>query len=266
MKVTGILSISNGTGLVYPFPLVVASLMRMCDNVIVGVDPNFPEDRKTLETFDAEPDGLQLVDAPWDLTNRNGGTEIAIKMDELTSLASEQESDWVVVMQADELFHDDDFPMLQAFRERYNDSYCNGFSTERVYYWKDLKHIRVDWNARLVRVFKPGTYSFMAEGTSKDGMFSGQTIAGDEIALSYKIHHYSRVDPDPMLISKRVRNLDTFFHPDEVLIPEDSLPAYDFKPRSHDNFSTDQPPQHVLGNIKKYDGPHPLGIEDWYNV
>jgi len=266
MKVTGILSISNGTGLVYPFPLVVANLMNMCDNVIVGVDPEFPEDRKTLETLDAEPDGLQLVDAPWDRSNRNGGTEIAIQMDKLVALAKAQGSDWVVVMQADEMFHEDDFDMLRAFMERNLDSQVAGFSAERVYYWKDLNTIRKDWNARLVRIFKPGMYSFLAEGTSKDGMYSAPTAPCLEVDLPYKIHHYSRVDPNPDFISRRVRNLDSFFHPPETLIPEESLPEYDFVPRTHDNYSLNKTPGEVEGEFEKYSGNHPLGVKEWYAV
>lgn len=263
MKVTGILSISNGTGLVYPYPIVAASLQRLCDTVIVGVDPSFPADRESLEALDL--DDVQIVDSKWDRNNRNGGTEIAIQMDKLVRLAEEQGSNWVVVMQADELFHDDDFTMLRTFMQRNVDSQVTGFSTERVYYWKDLKTVRKDWNASLVRVFKPGTYSFLAEGTSKDGMYSGPVLPGEEVPLPYKIHHYSRVDPNPVFISRRVRNLDTFFHDESTLIPESELPGYDFVPRTHDNYSLDQSPKKVVGEFELYTGVHPIGVKEWYH-
>lgn len=265
MKITGILSVSNGTGLQYPFPLVMVSLQRMCDNVIVGVDPNFPEDRKTLESFGLEEDGLQLVDAPWDLTNRNGGTEIAIRMDELTALAKEQGSDWVVVMQADEILHDDDFPMFKAFMGRYLDTSTNGFSMERIYFWKDLDTVRVDWKADLVRIFKPGFYSFMAEGTDKAGMFSAAIKPGEEMKLPYKMYHYSRVD-SPTVISRRVRNLDALFHPEEKLIPVDELPEYDFVTREFDNFAKAGLPTEVTGEVVAFTGTHPIAVREWYGV
>jgi hypothetical protein len=210
-------------------------------------------------------DNLQVVDAPWDRTNRNGGTEIALQMDKLVSLAEEQGSDWVVVMQADELLHDDDFGMLRTFMSRYHESAVNGFSTERVYFWKDLNTVRKDWNARLVRIFRPGTYSFLAEGTSKDGMFSAPIIFGEEVALPYKIYHYSRVDSNPEAISRRVRNLDTFFHSEETLIPENELPAYDFVPRIHDNFSRTEFPAKVDGVFEAFTGQHPVGVVERYD-
>lgn len=264
MKVTGILSISNGAGLQYPYPVVVHNLQRLCDKVIVGVDPQFPADRKLLEEFDM--DNVHIVDSPWDRSNRDGGTEIAIQMDKLVYLAKAQKSDWVVVMQADELLHNKDFPILRTFMSRYRDSQVNGFSTERVYFWKDLNTVRTDWNADLVRIFRPGTYSFLAEGTSRDGMFSGPTCPGSEVALPYKIYHYSRVDSNPATISRRVRNLDTFFHPEEDLIPEKQLTGYDFTPRIHDNFAKVGFPPEVEGTFSSFAGTHPSGIEEWYHL
>ena len=153
MNITGILSISNGTGLAYPYKVVVHNLMRLCDNVIVGVDPEFPLDRESLESLGLEAYGLQLVDAPWNRDNRCGGTEIALQMDSLVRLAKTQHSDWVVVMQADELLHDGDFSMLRSFMGRAEDS-TTGFSTERMYFWKNLSTVRTDWNAKMVRIFR----------------------------------------------------------------------------------------------------------------
>ena len=234
----------------------------MCDTVIVGVDPNFPVDRQTLETFDM--DGVEIVDSPWDRTNRNAGSEIAIQMDALVELAGSRGSDWVVVMQADELFHDDAFDMLRTFMER--SPKVTGFLTKRLYFWKNLNTVRVDWNAELVRIFRPGTYSFMADGTDKAGMYSGPIVPGEEVTLPYSIYHYSRVDSDLGLISRRVRNLDTFFHAEDSLILEKDLPTYDFVMREHDNFGKAGPPAKVEGELKTFSGTHPIGVKEWYNA
>jgi hypothetical protein len=261
VKVTGILSVSNGTGLRYPFPVVATNLSKLCDNVIVGVDPTFSQDRQTLESLGL--DNLCVVDATWDRNNKVGGTEIALQMDNLVSTAQEQGSDWVVVMQADEVVHDGDFKMLRMFLERNLGTEVNGFSTERIYFWKDLNTVRKDWNARLVRIFRPGTYSFLAEGTSKDGMYSAPILPGEEVTLPYKIYHYSRVD-DPKIISTRVRNLDGFFHKEESLIPHDEVQVYDFKTREYDNYSLVESPREVVGDLVSFKGTHPLGILEWY--
>ena len=260
MKITGILSVSNGSGLQYPYPVVVHNLQRMCDNVIVGVDPNFPTDRETLEML--ELPNVSVVDFAWDLSNRDGGSEIAIQMDHLTDLAKEQGSDWVVVMQADELIHDDDFQMLRTFMSR--SPKVTGFKMKRLYFWKDLNTLRDDWDAQLVRIFRPGTYSFMAENTDKSGMYAAQTSPGEEVELPYFIYHYSRVDA-PEVISKRIRNMDTLFHDPDTLIAEEDLPGYDFKTRPFDNYSKVERIEEIEGKFSSFDSTHPDGVTAWFS-
>lgn len=264
MKITGILSISNGWGLEYPYPPVVLGLSTLCDNVLVGLDPSFSNDMVTVEALGLP--NVEIVEAPWDRSNRNAGAEIAIQMDRLVSIACAGRSDWVVVMQADELLHEKDFPALRELMGRELTGPVNGFSLERLYFWRGLGTIRKDWNASLVRIFKPGTYSFLSEGTDKAGMYSGPLVAGEERKLSCKIYHYSRVDLDPMRISRRVRNLDSFFHAEETLIPENELPPYDFVPREYDNFGKAGPPKEVEEELVFFSGTHPLGIKEWYGV
>jgi len=146
---------------------------------------------------------------------------------------------------------------------RYLETPVNGFSMERIYFWKDLNTVRTDWQADLVRLFKPGSYSFMAEGTDKSGMFSAAIIPGTELKLPYKIYHYSRVD-SPEVISKRVRNLDGFFHTDEALIDFEALPDYDFVTRKFDNFSRAGQPEEVKRQVVKFDETHPPEVKEWY--
>jgi len=261
MMVTGILSLSNAFHLGYPFTVVVKSLARMCDNVIVGVDPNFPQDKEAIENLQLPKSKVEIVLSPWELENRKAGSEIALQMDLLVKRAEEKGSDWVVVLQADEVFHDDDFAMLRSFMSRA--SKVNGFATNRLYFWKDLSTVRSDWCASLVRIFRPGTYSFMAEGTDKAGMYSGPVTMGEELELPYSIYHYSRVD-SPEAISRRIRNLDSFFHPDEELISPDKIPPYDFGTREYDNYAKKGMPRKVKGKLIPFEGSHPPGIKEWY--
>jgi len=48
VRVTGILSVRNGAGLQYPYPVVIHNLHSLCDDVLVGLDPEFPEDREVV--------------------------------------------------------------------------------------------------------------------------------------------------------------------------------------------------------------------------
>ncbi len=260
--ITGTLSISNGMYLGYPIPPVVLSLLGLADKVLVGVDPTYPADRRCIEMMGLP--NVECVDSVWNRTI-DMGREIAAQMDLLVERAEKMGATWVVVAQADELFHQDDFSMLRRFMgsPQYEDAV--GFSTERLYFWGALNKVRQDWNARLIRIFRPGYFSFLAEGTDKAGMYSGQIKPGRVVDLTYKIYHYSRLG-SPEEISKRVRNLDQFFHPEEELVPLDQLPEYDFKGREYDNYSIVSPPPEKEMNIVEYNETHPIGVEEWFDI
>jgi hypothetical protein len=264
MSITGILSISNATNLGYPFTTVIKNLSKFCDGVLVGVDPTYLEDYKAILALNLP--NIKCVDRVWNREKLSAGREIAIQMDALVELAKASGSDWVVVMQADEVLHENTFSDLHYMLENAA-SYITGFSMERLYFWKDLITVRKDWSARLVRVFRPDAYSFLADNTDKAGMYSGQTRFGMEIGLDapHFIYHYSRVD-DALVISKRIRNLDTFFHGEETLVAEKDLTDYDFKARQFDNYSIVESPPEVEGSFETFEGTHPQVMLENYGV
>jgi hypothetical protein len=258
MNIIGVLSIRDGVGLGYPFTAVIDSLGLLCDKVIVGVDSKFPRDEAVSKSTTAGIEGkLILQKRDWDVSNIDAGSEIAIQMDILVKSAKEDyNADWVVVMQADEVLHENDTAMIREFCSRASKS-VGGFSMERLYFWKNMSTIRKDWNADLIRIFRPDRFSFMTEGTDKAGMYSGPLDKFDKVVkLPYSIYHYSRLG-DPSEISKRVRNLDGFFHPEESLVGADCLPDYDFVMREHDNYSKSGQPKEVAGDLIPFKGTHP---------
>jgi len=266
----GILSISNGVALGYPIPPVVLNLSGFADKCFIGCDPTYPADRKVIEDMGLR--NVEIIDSPW-MREVDKGREIATQMDYLVAYSHTKGAEWVLVLQADELIHERDYSMLRRFIGATEQSdgpgpyYPDvvGFSMERLYFWGALNKVRQDWNARLIRLFKPGYFSFLAEGTDQAGMYAGQIKPGRVLDLTYNIYHYSRLGSGKE-ISKRVRNLDSFFWAEKDLVPAQELPEYDFKTRAYDNYSIVEPPPSVEGTVVDYDGSHPLGIEEWFGV
>jgi hypothetical protein len=267
MTIVGILSIRNAVGLDYPFGATIASMAGFCDDVIVGVDPRFSDDFIAIQQQNecGEITNVHIQHRSWNDNNISAGSEIAIQMDALVKSAKEDfNADWVIVLQADEVLHEKDEDMIKEFCKRAKPD-VKGFSLERLYFWKDTQTIREDWNAHLVRVFRPERFSFLAEGTDKAGMYSGPLDdEGVVVELPYKIYHYSRVGAAED-ISKRVRNLDGFFHEASDLVPVTELEDYDFVTREYDNFSTKEAPKEVEGKFVKFKGKHPMVIAGMYD-
>ena len=242
---------------------VTNNLVALCDEVILGVDPNFEDDFNCFCGLCTPNPKVEIVHSKWQRTHENKGLEIAHQMDLLVTKAKNKGADWVVVLQADEFLHEKDFELIRSFCNYFQNSEVDGFSMDRLYFWKDLKTLRKDWEFPLVRIFKPGHYSFLAEDTDQAGMFSGRLKPGHSVTLPCKIYHYSRVG-NPSNISKRVRNLDTFFHEEKVLVPEKELLDYDFKTRQYDNYNVVEKPPEVEGVFEEFEGTHPRDVLGLY--
>lgn len=265
MHVTGVLSVRAAVELGYPFVQVVESLLSLCDRVCFSYDPEFPDDADKIMELESrlgiEGEGKVVYDkSSWNMDNNDKGSEIAWQMDMAIFsqlIRSDTRTDWFVVLQADELLHEKDAEDLRDFMKNASPD-IDGFALERLYFWKDGKTIRKDWCHDLVRVFRP----FRRKFTGGDGMF---TYPGDDVVpgktpkLHHKIYHYSRVG-DPKTISKRVRNLDTFFHDEKDLVKEEDLPEYDFGFRQYDNYRVDEEIPEAEAELIEFKGVHPRPI------
>ncbi len=81
--------------------------------------------------------------------------------------------------------------------------------------------------------------------------------------MEVRLYHYSRIG-DPNIISKRVRNVDSFFHAEENLPQESELPPYDFTTREYDSYAFTENPKQTNSELLIYQGTHPLPFAELY--
>lgn len=240
MKLTGIMPLRNGVILSYPFELALRSLRRLCDEVVVAVDPTSEDD--TLARVRALGIVDNIVESPWDMSN-HGGHEGRSEIARQTSIALAQAScPWVMSLQADEVLHEKDVDSLRREINRADAGGIHGIELTRLYFYGGLTRYRSDWTLPLLRLFKVG--HFAADGFCGAMGFvptGPQRIARTDAC----IYHYSRVG-DPAIVAQRVRNLDTFYHAPEVVAAPEAVEAYDFgQLRKLDT--------HVIGHVAEAD-------------
>lgn len=239
----------------YPFEQWCESIKALdLDEVLISYDPNSEDTTEKIVEESCRKYGFNCYPSIWNLENRNAGTEIGIQ----TDLASEQlSSDWHLYLQLDEAIHEKDKEELHKLVN--NSSDVNGFDFLRLYFFGNLNTIRKDWTVQITRLTKAGTHSYK----EFDGMNCSSSVGGIHYYTTIPIYHYSRIG-DPSIISQRVRNLDTFFHREDSLIPEHLLPAYDFKTRQWDNYSKIEHCPEVDREFIEYQGIHPKSFENLY--
>lgn len=229
MRLSGILPLRNGVRLGYPFDLAIRSLQRVCDEVVILVDPTSEDD--TVSRVRALGPHI-LVESPWDMTNHRAGegqSEIARQ----TAIALEHATgDWVLSLQADEVLHAGERTTLRNDIARADAEGVVGIELERLYFYGGLDRVRADWTMPLLRLFRRTAYrpdptcgamSFLPTCVYPG---RGGVPAPRQMRSAARIYHYARVG-DPALMAQRVRNLDTFYHAPETVAAPEEVPAYD---------------------------------------
>jgi len=262
--ISGFTIARNVVKLGYPITQAIQSYRPAVDELILAYDP-WPDDgtdewaKKIAEDLD-----LRLFESKWEVTETgqmrfdpSGANEVAIQ----TAKAAEQcRYDWTLSVEADEGFHEDMHEEIRELTEKFP-SYVTGIDFDRACFYKDIRNIRLDWCSRCTRLIRKGTHYYMVPG----GSMSSAPITGTHERATFWLYHYVRIG-DPMAISRRIRNLDTFYHDPSTLIPEDELQPYDFKHREFDNTSlvAAKQPKEVEGELRAYQGTHPWPFAELY--
>jgi glycosyltransferase involved in cell wall biosynthesis/peptidoglycan/xylan/chitin deacetylase (PgdA/CDA1 family) len=206
--ISGCTIIRNGVDLRYPFEESIASYAPLCDEIILSWDPTSTDATRVLVNKIARrfPQVL-LIESPWDLTNRSGGSELARQ----TQIAFKHCSQpWTLYIQADEALHERDHARVIEFAK---DASLSGVSFGRRSFFKTLDAEIPEHGApAIVRLFRTGFGTSIGDAMQVrlDG-HNGRIIHSD-----IYLFNYSRLGSDDD-ISVRSDNLNTFYHDDATV-------------------------------------------------
>lgn len=243
----------------YPFVQWAEAMAALdLDEVVIGYDPTTDDGTHELMLETQDRFGFRLFESVWDMDNFDRGLELGVQTDKVMA---ECKYNWKLYVQLDEAFHEDDAELIKELPDLALDEGSFGVDFQRIYFFQNLHTIRKDWCAQITRLTLTDTHTY----SQGDGMSCVPVSAGFSKHMLSPIwmYHYSRIG-DADVISKRVRNMDTFYHADKDLIPESELPDYDFTPRQWDNYAKSGLPPVVDGEFLKYLGTHPLPFAELY--
>lgn len=242
----------------YPFEQWCQSMANLnLAEVVIGYDPTTDDGTHELMLQAQDKYGFRLFESVWDMDNFQGGTELGIQTDKVMS---QLKYGWHLYVQLDEAFHEEDAEQFQHLVQT-APPHVIGFDFLRVYFYGNLHTIRKDWSVVITRLTRKGTHTY----SKFDGMnceIIGGT-PGDHGASGLWMYHYSRIG-EPEVISQRVRNMDSFYHPEQNLLPTEEVPEYDFVCREFDNYAREGSPQKVNAHLLTYQGTHPKSFSELY--
>ncbi|MBD3260641.1 MAG: hypothetical protein GF334_03020 [Candidatus Altiarchaeales archaeon] len=242
----------------YPIRECLTTLRPVCEDVVLAYDPYTEDGTYEVVKQLAQDLDLTLYESRWNMDNFNRGLELGVQTDIAMSRCTNQ---WRLYLQLDEAFHEDDVDQIKELPAQAAAQEACGVDFQRIYFYQNLHTIRRDWCAQITRLTYGDTHTY----SSGDGMSCIPTRReyAKHLLSPVWMFHYSRIG-DPELISQRVRNMDTFYHPEENLLPVEEVPEYDFVCREFDNYAKEDAPKEVEPQLLTYQGTHPLPFAELY--
>ncbi len=211
MTISGFSFVRNGIKFDYPFLESIQSILPLCDDFVIAVGKSDDDTLKKIQSLHTPK--IKIIETTWNEELRSGGTILA----QQTNIALQQVTgDWAFYLQADEVIHEKDLPVIHDAMRRYReDQTVEGLLFEYRHFFGGYGYIGASrrWYRREIRAFKTGL------GAQSWADAQGFRIRGRKLRVKQVdacIHHYGWVKP-PRIQQLKQRNFHKFWHPDNWL-------------------------------------------------
>jgi hypothetical protein len=212
--ISGFTFLRNGVKYDYPFEESLRSLLPLVDELVVNVGVGEDETPARVRALAASEPKIRIFESVWDENLRREGAILA----QQTNLAMDQcKGDWGIYLQADEVLHEEDYPLVrEAIRRAEKREDVDGIVFRYVHFYGDFFVVNLNPSAyrrevRAVRL-KRGIVSWKdAQGFRRK--------AGDKfeklrvLRTNARIFHYGWVRPPEVMREKTVA-MDRLYHGD----------------------------------------------------
>jgi len=258
MKISGFSMVRNGIKLYYPVVPMVRSILPIVDEFVIAIGRGDADDRTREEVLGIGDPKIRVIDTAWNLDRFPRGMENAHQTDIAKDACT---GDWLFYLQADEVIHENDLPVIRArCEELLGRTEVEGLLFDYIHFWGDYDHYQVShgWYPSEIRIVRnlPEIHSWESaqsfrwipdfDGTSyrtKEGTRK-LTVA----RVNARVHHYGWVRPPGLMRSKK-RSLDAV-HVDPDGPPrggDDAPDSFDYGP---------------LDRLPVFGGTHPMVMRE----
>ena len=254
MKISAFTYVRNGKTFGYPFIESIKSLLPIVDEYIVVVGDSTDGTREAVEKIG--DDKIKIVDTIWDDNLRKGGKVFAQQANIGLDSAS-VDSDWLFHLQADEVIHENDFPIiLQSLGQNLSNKKVDGFLLRFLNFFGDFNHycpsrrfhqreIRIIRNDRSIRSYKD-SMGFRKFHTAELINEKGSKLLVKQIEAT--IYHYSWSKAPKTQKAKNIEFSKRYHPTDDYIKDFEAIDgqAYDY---------------HQYDYLKVFTGTHPAAIQ-----
>lgn len=213
MKVSGFTFIRNGIDLGYPVEESIRSILPLCDELVVAAGDSKDGTTELLQSIDSPK--IRLIHTTWDPALFVRGAIFA----QQTDLALQAcQGDWAFYIQADEVVHERDLPLIRARMEQaLDDRRVEGLLFDYLHFFGDYGQVQTshNWYSREVRIVRNGI------GVQSWHDAQGFRRQGQKLHVAHSgasIYHYGWVRP-PRRLNRKSRAFNVAFVGEEKAAP-----------------------------------------------
>jgi hypothetical protein len=261
MKISGFSMGKNASKLYYPWKESIESILPLVDEFVIALGDCDEDDnsRKLIESINSEK--IRIIDTIWDLKTYPNGTENAHQTDIAKSYCI---GDWLFYLQADEVVHEDDLPIIKArCQELLHDNSVEGLLFHYKHFWGNYNryHRSHTWYHKEIRIIRnhPDIHSWeSAQSFRRIPNFDGKHYRQQDGTYKLKvasvdatIFHYGWVRP-PNLMMQKQKALDTIHKGADKVSELEKLGRYifDYGPLQRLSVFSDSHPNVMKQRIK----------------
>ena len=116
MKVSGFTFVKNAIKYGYPVTASIRSVLPLVDEMIVCLGDSEDDTTRLIESIGS--DKIKIIHSVWDSSLREGGKVLAVETNKALD-ATTAESDWLFYIQADEVIHEQYYPVILNAMQKY---------------------------------------------------------------------------------------------------------------------------------------------------
>jgi len=260
MTISAYTYVRNGLAMGYPFIQSILSVIDIVDDFVVVLGDSTDGSREAIDALKSPK--IRVLDTVWDMQLKTGGKLFAQQSN--LGLA-EMKGDWVIHIQADEVFHENDTTKLLDYIKRYDSNpRVEGLLFPFLNFRGDYNHIhtgrkahrfeiRAFRNNPLIRAYRDsqGFRKFSSEEAYRQNEKGNKLRV---VKIDVPVFHYNFVR-SPKQMKEKTIFFQKFFHEGEEL---------EKKIKSLQEFDYNQ-----VDKLEKFDGDHPKSMasiianKDW---
>lgn len=213
MKISGFTFVRNAVLYDYPVRESIESLLPLCDELVVALGKSDDATGDLIASIGSPK--IRVIHTIWDDSKRGGGAVLA---EETNKALAECRGDWCFYLQADEVLHEGDLPVLErAISAAEATPQAEALLLQYRHFYGSYDYVGTgrQWYRREIRAFR-NTGAVVSWGDAQGFRVreGGGVRKMRAILADAWVYHYGWVK-DPVVQMKKQKSFNALWHDDE---------------------------------------------------